>query len=1010
MPSLSHGALVEVGEASYLAQQVAERLVPVGGRMVEERRLVTALFADVSGFTDLADRLDPEQLVAVIDPIVSMMSEVVGRYDGYVGKYAGDAILAFFGAPVAHEDDAARAVLAARDMLHELPSLVTGVAGVQHLALHIGVNTGRVIAGFFGGEVRMDYSVLGDAVNVAQRLEAAAPGGSVYVGEETWRLTREQFPFDEVGALQLKGKPDPVRAFRLATAVPSGAVPRPLPAVPAAEPVGALLGRAAELGAAVPVLDGLLDGHGAVVAVTGEPGIGKSRLLQEVGRQADKRGVQWVQARCLSYGSVLPYWPFADLVRRLTGLEGGEDSTGVTERLVAPLEAVGLSRAVPFFLALAGAAHGDTDEGLSPEALRRGLHETLAAGLGALCGDGPLAIAIEDAHWADASTLELAHDLARQAAAGQLALFLTARPEGVDAVTAIIAAVPAAHRMEVALGALRPHGVAELVAGMLGSEVPGELVTMLTERTGGNPLFVQEVVHTLRDAGVLVDDGLGWRLRAGWDASSVPETVEKVVGARIDLLPKATATVLQLASVVGRQVRAPLLHAVAADVDDLDDHVEHLVAGGFLDRVGEGDRELIFHHALVLDVAYDRLLQSHRRDLHRRLADAAEAVYGAGDDVIDLLARHLYLGDAGLRAVNCLVRAADRGRRLFANDEAILHLERAAELARRDGEAEHHVPDVLLTLADLYGLTGRYDDAFQCYSEVRTTTGDPRAWRGLAATLRSQGMYGRALDVIADAERAGPVAGDDATALALERAWAQALSGDVPDAVVTLEAALAARAGRKDNLTAQLLVRLSRMQAAQGHHDDAIGAALEAERIFTAVGDQRGIAAALQSLGGTYATAERPADAAAVLRRGLPLAERVGSAEDVAACLLNLGLALLGLGEVDEAIDCDRRSIAMFERVGLQAGRTNGTTNLAEKLLIAGHLDEAADVCDDAVRLARDIENPYLQAEALDTMAAIRRAQGRESDAVACAMEAAALFESLGAAERADRLRAGYPQ
>src|SRR5438874_5784100 len=252
---------------SFVAGPVAEKLVEAGGHIPEERRLVTALFADVSGFTALADRLDPEQLLEVIDPVVSALSTVVGRHGGYVEKFAGDALMALFGAPVSHEDDAARAVRVALEMHEELARLTRGLPHEAELTLHVGVNSGHGIARILGSEARTDYAVLGNSVILAQRLESAAPPGETYVTQATVRLTEAEFEFEPAGELTLKGKAEPVRAWRLIR-------PRAEPAV-AARP--ALIGREAELALVAEALAAIAGGEGGVLAIVGEPGIGKSR-------------------------------------------------------------------------------------------------------------------------------------------------------------------------------------------------------------------------------------------------------------------------------------------------------------------------------------------------------------------------------------------------------------------------------------------------------------------------------------------------------------------------------------------------------------------------------------------------------------------------------------------------------------------------------------------------------------------------------------------------------------
>src|SRR5215213_2175440 len=298
VPSAAEPSESDIRDAlrSFVAAPVADRLVEAGGHLPEERRLITALFADVSGFTSLSERLgDPEQLLEVMDPVIRTLSNVVGRYEGYVEKFAGDALLALFGAPVSHEDDADRALLVALEMHRDLDRICSELPQKPELTLHVGVNSGHGIARILGSEARMDYGVLGDSVILAQRLESVAPAGTTYVADTTYRLTQSRFDFESVGELTLKGKSEPVHAWRLlgerraARAAPSE-----------------LVGREAELAAITDALEALAQGEGGVVIVTGEPGVGKSRLTTAIRARAEATGIPWLHAHCLSYGAGLP--------------------------------------------------------------------------------------------------------------------------------------------------------------------------------------------------------------------------------------------------------------------------------------------------------------------------------------------------------------------------------------------------------------------------------------------------------------------------------------------------------------------------------------------------------------------------------------------------------------------------------------------------------------------------------------------------------------------------------
>ena len=300
---------------NFVAGRIGLRLGEVEEQIATERRLVTAMFADVSGFTPLAERLDPERLLGVIDPVVTRLANVVARYEGYVEKFAGDALLALFGAPVSHEDDAERAVRASIEMQVELASIRAELKDAEGLTLHIGINTGHGIARMLKSEVRSDYAVLGDSVIVAQRLQSAAPTGETYVSDATYRATRQQFQYQSIGDLVLKGKSEPVRAWRLLGERPQSDRPN----ARGRGVTAPLVRREIELGTIGHALQQLESGTGSLVVVTGEPGVGKSRLTDEVRRLKGDREIGWLEARCLSYGAALAYWPYVDLVRSLAG-------------------------------------------------------------------------------------------------------------------------------------------------------------------------------------------------------------------------------------------------------------------------------------------------------------------------------------------------------------------------------------------------------------------------------------------------------------------------------------------------------------------------------------------------------------------------------------------------------------------------------------------------------------------------------------------------------------------
>ncbi|HEX2434110.1 MAG TPA: tetratricopeptide repeat protein [Gaiellaceae bacterium] len=973
---------------SFVAGPVAERLIEAGGEIPEERRLITALFADVSGFTALADRLDPEELLEVIDPVIAGLSSIVGRYEGYVEKFAGDALLALFGAPVTHEDDAARALIVALEMHAELERICGELPYDAELTLHAGVNSGHGVARILGSEARMDYSVLGDSVILAQRLESAAPTGETYVGELTKRLTDDMFEFEPVGELTLKGKAEPVPAWRLLGR-------RTAPALRASHRGTTLVGRDRELAAIGDVLGALGDGLGGIVTVTGEPGVGKSRLSEAVEARAGELGLRWLKTRCLSYGASLAYWPYAELVRSLANLGSQDEPEQSTARLADTLERAGAASAVPFFARLLGLP-GVSEEvaGLNAEAFRRGLHAAFATTLVAVSKERPLVVALEDAHWLDGSSSDLTRELAQLCEREPLALYLIARPEAGPALAEIAGDKP---RRAIALEPLDEDGVAALVRSLLAGDVEEGFPALVRDRTAGNPLFVEELLRSLQETGALARQNGTWHTQRGWDAEAVPPTIEELLAARIDLLSRSDASILQTASVIGRRVQVDLLEAVT-NAPELDGALRRLVAAGFLDPLdGEGSGRMLFHHALVQDVAYSRLLRRRRRDLHRQVAEVAEAMYGAGDEIIDLLARHLYLGEAGAKAVDYLVRAGERSMALYANDEAIVQLTRAAEVVRTDGEVGARLPAILLDLAELHELVGDYEEALELYAEVRAVTHDVRAWRGLASVHRRRGEYEEALAVIDEAIAADELRGQDLAPLWLQAGWSLALSGRIDQAIDVFQAGLEALGPRTDSIVGQLLAELARTEGLAGRLEDALAHLRQAQAIFEELSDERGLATTLRILGDVQRQAGRLDESVAALRRGLELAERVGSVEEVGGCLINIGVVEERREAFQEAIECDRRAIEEFERIGHGSGRARGYANLAYHLMLAGDYDESERWCERTLELSRAIGYSVTVADAIDTIAAIEIRRGNFTTGAERAEEAAELYLEMGA-------------
>jgi adenylate cyclase len=969
-----------------------------GRRLRSERRLVTALFADISGFSELSARMDAEELVEVIDPVVSALSSVVGRFGGVVEKYAGDAILALFGAPVAHDDDAARALRTAEAMHRELAALVPELGpDAASLRLHIGVNSGHGIGRLLGSDVRLDYGVLGDVVVLAQRLEAAAPMGETFVGETTYELTRKQFELEPLGELMVKGKTEPVRAWRLVSARETSAASHFF------GPTTRLAGREEELASLGSLVERLGDGHGGVGFVVGEAGAGKTVLCSAVRSHAEKEGVQWLAARCVSYGGELAYWPFADLLRRVFGLADASP-TNALALLEAQLAEVALSEALPFVAALCGVEGAAVE--LDAHSFQVRLHESVAALFRALVSQEPTVLHIDDLHWADGPTAALLRRVLGLCSELPLLVLASTRPEALPVIADLETAGPEVP-VRIELEPLAKGAVREIATGILGAPPSNALVEELLERTHGNPFFVEEVTRSLRERDELTQRDGEWRTRPGWDGGQVPLTVEGILAARIDALDEPQRDGLEVLSVIGRRADGELARAVKSDIDTV---VPTLVGAGLLEPPVAPDYVLSFHHPLIQQVVYSRLVRRRRARLHARVGGAAEQLYGVDDASVDLFARHFYLGEEPAKAYPYLLRAAERAERLFANEQALTQLNRALELTDLVDASSEERLGLIRRCAKLEETVGHYDEALSLYREV-AAAGDLHAAIGEIEVLRKVGQLGRdeAFALLERAREAHPdPAPTEVAALALEEGLLLRGRGEMHASIEALERGVAAVSGQHSSLEGELLLELGYSLELAGRHREGLLYASRAYEILQRAQDLPRLALALRVLGGIQcdladAAGDREGlqQARETLEQAQALAHRVGNVEEQAAALINLAVVLGYLAEYEAALDVDRDALAAFESVGIVRGVACARCNIADHLNSLGRWDEALPAARKALEVARAIEMPMWITGALLSISVAELALGNPQPAVEAASEAADLALANGLPERA---------
>jgi class 3 adenylate cyclase/predicted ATPase len=696
----------------------------------DERKLVTIVFADVSGFTALSEKLDPERVRELINACFDWLVPVVQKYDGTIDKFIGDEIMALFGAPVAHEDDAERALRAALDMMDAIVAF-NGANGTE-LGLHLGINTGLVVAGLVGGHDRRDYSVMGDAVNLAARLEDASSVGEIFVGPATYRLTQRIFDFESVAPLKLRGKEAAVEVHRLLGAKVAPKSTRGIEGLRAP-----LVGRDEELEEIRQALADLGDGQGSTVAILAEAGLGKSRLIAET-RALLPANVTWAEGRALSFTAGMSYWLAREIVLSLLNVK--PEAAEIAAALRKGLD--GQSEIYPFLARLLelpmDAAMEERMKFLSSEALRSGILEALRGYVRHRARQEPLVLVWEDLHWCDPSSWEVLEMLVPLSNEVPLLLVCAARLEDGRLLQLLQENDGSSVRHIIHLSPLTRDESGSLIQQLLKIEnFPARMRELILNRAEGNPFFVEELLRSLIDAGAIVLEGDRAAATREIEAMEIPETLQGVLAARIDRLPSDYKQTLQRASVIGRIFQRRVLAYIYKEKahNRLDATLGELQRREFIqsreqqasETSGLEEGEYIFKHAITHDVAYDSMLFARRKELHRLAAEALEALFpGRLDELSATLGYHYERAEAAERAIFHLGRAAERAKATFANAEAIGFYESAIRQITRAGEERFRESGVRLSegLGDVLTLAGRHDDARNAFARALSLVGN----------------------------------------------------------------------------------------------------------------------------------------------------------------------------------------------------------------------------------------------------------------------------------------------
>ncbi|WP_447980760.1 ATP-binding protein [Candidatus Nitrospira bockiana] len=675
---------------SYTPAHLIRRILSSRSSLEGERKAVTVLFCDIANSTALAERLGADAMHALLNQFFDLALGEVHRYEGTINQFLGDGFMALFGAPLAHEDHARRAALAALGIQRALQD--GQASNSETITVRMGLHTGQVVVGKIGDNLRMDYTAVGDTTNVAARLQQDAPAGSIYLSEQTYAAAAQYIDAELIGDHRVKGKTETVRIYRLRGATHQRGGGRSFDTgVP-------LLGRADEIKVLSSAVERVLHGHGGLVAVIGEAGLGKSRLVAEVRRPVGRQALFWLEGRAISFGQSMSYWPFHDVIRSFFGITGDETGDEAWDKLelgIAQVFPRETSEILPYLGKLLGfdskGERNDRIKYLDAQAIGRQIFRATRLFFEKLASTRPLVLVFEDWHWADESSSALLEHLLPLTETVPLLICWLTRPDPVCPGMRLrdLALRKYAQRYsEVPLAPLSPAESTALIGALIGStDLPAWLTDLIGSKAEGNPFFIEEVIQSLQTTGVLVrgkHPGT-WLLTAEMGEIVIPDTIQDVLTARIDRLDDDVKHVLKVASVIGRSFFDRVLRHIMEAGDELDQHLIELQEVELIREKRQiPELEYVFKHALVQETTYASILADRRRELHRRVAECLEGLFSDRlEEVLTLLAYHYAKAEQWGKAQDYLCKAAHQAGKVAADAEALALYRQALAIYER---------------------------------------------------------------------------------------------------------------------------------------------------------------------------------------------------------------------------------------------------------------------------------------------------------------------------------------
>ncbi len=699
---------------SYTPKHLADKILTTRSSIEGERKLVTVLFADVADSTAMFENIDPEDVHEIMDGCFKILLDEIHMCEGTINQFRGDGVMALFGAPLALEDHYQRACHAAleiQELVKDYSKKLKKKYGID-FKMRIGLNSGPVVVGAIGDDLRMDYTADGDTTNLASRMESHAEPGTVLISENTYRLARDYFYFESRGKINVKGKQAPVEVYHLLKA---GEVETRI-RVSEAKRLTKFVGRRREIQDLKETFEKARSGQGQVVGLVGEAGVGKSRLLFELRNVLPRGEYNYLEGQCLHYGSSMPYLPLLDVLRSYVGIKEGDPEPLIKKKMkerVLGLDENLNSVVSPFQDLLSMNVDDEEYTKLEPKQKREKTFEAIRDLLIRGSQKKPMILAVEDLHWIDKTSEEFLDYMIGWMANTHILLILLYRPEYTHVWGS------KSYYSKVGVDQLSPGTSAELVTAILqGGDVVSEIRDLILGRASGNPLFMEELTRSLLENGTILKQKDRYVLQEKPSNIHVPETIQGIIAARMDRLEEDLKRIMQVASVIGREFAFRILHAITEMKEDLKSNLLNLQGLEFIyEKSLFPELEYIFRHALTQEVAYNSLLIKRRKEIHEKIARAIEKIYPERlEEFYEMLARHYSKSDNLVKTLQYMKASGNKSNRSHSLWEAFRFFKEAINILDQlpeTAENKNEEIEVLLLLTIPMGLLGYPEDSLQ---------------------------------------------------------------------------------------------------------------------------------------------------------------------------------------------------------------------------------------------------------------------------------------------------------